>query len=145
MLDALTLAAERAGRELEHTLRPGLFICALAVADHPRACSGESGIRQLLPVSTGELFERVDHALPVGHWCEQPADRAQVMVDLAISLIEDRPDEPDDGADFLHATPRVVHRFVALRIADGMKLGDGYFKLTQHEPPNFGGYRRPFL
>src|SRR5262249_56196954 len=54
----------------------------------------------------------------------------------AMVLVEDRPDQPDDGADLLHAPACVVNGFVTFWIADRRQLRGCAIELLQDDAAN---------
>src|SRR6266850_233432 len=145
VLDALALAAQRAGGDLEDAALGRVAIRARPVPDDALPGGLYRPRRERLPVAARELVERLDDAAAVGDRREHVRHGPQVVIHRPVGLVEHGPDEANDGPYLLDPPPCVVDRFVTLRIADGVQLGDGDLELPQHDAPDLGSHRRPFL
>src|SRR2546422_10388273 len=101
------------------------------MADDPFAGGLYRPRRKRLPVAARERLERLDDAAAVRDRREHPRHGPQVVIHRSMGVVEHGPDKADDGPYLLDSPPRVVDRFVTLRIADGVQLGDGDLELPQ--------------
>jgi hypothetical protein len=120
-------------------------IGARPVAEDSRAGNRERSFGQRCRIPVLDLLQRLDDAAAVGDGREEATDRAQIAIDRAVRLVEYRPYEPDDCADFLDAPARIVNGVITLWIADRVQFGDGGLELFEHDAPDLAGDRSALL